>query len=603
MRNPSSVLNSLSEHSKNSYYKYERLYRILFNEEMYYVAYQNIYAKEGNMTPGVSSETIDGMSLSRIEQLIEAIRNESYQPAPSKRVYIPKKNGKKRPLGIPSFNDKLVQEVIRMILEAIFERQFENSSHGFRPNRSCHTALVSMQRTFTGTKWFIEGDIKGFFDNINHDVLINILGERIADNRFLRLLRKFLNAGYIEEWQYHNTFSGTPQGGIVSPILANIYLDKLDKYINEYILRFNKGRVRKASRESARLNLRAVRISRKLKTVKEESVRQVLLAKIKTNKKQRMKIRYSNEMDSDFRRLKYVRYADDFLIGVIGDKDDCRKVKADIKEYLQQTLKLELSEEKTLITNAKNPANFLGFEVSVRQSNVSKRTKCGFTTRVYGAKIVLNITNDTMKKKLLEYDAMTIVQHNGKEFWKCKSRPCMRNNDDLEIIDQYNAEIRGLYNYYAIANNAYTLDSFYNIMEYSMYKTYACKYRTTKRNIIRRFSMNKEFMVPFTNKKGIVLHRKFYNDGFKRKSMAKTMFTDLLPQTVKIAARTSLIDRLKAQRCEYCCDSDDLQMHHVKKLRGLQGKEPWEKHMIARNRKTLAVCIKCHKKIHNGTMD
>jgi group II intron reverse transcriptase/maturase len=490
-----------------------------------------------------------------------------------------------------------------MILAAIFEKQFDNSSHGFRPNRSCHTALTSVQKTFTGTKWFIEGDIKGFFDNINHDVLISILSERISDNRFLRLLRKFLNAGYIEDWQYHNTFSGTPQGGIVSPILANIYLDKLDKYMNGYILRFNKGRVRKASRESARLNLRAVRISRKLKTVKEESVKQELLAKLKTNKKQRMEIKYSDEMDQNFRRLKYVRYADDFLIGVIGSKDDCCKVKADIKEYLQHTLQLELSEEKTLITNAKNPAKFLGFEVFVRQSNESKRTKCGFTTRLYGAKIVLNITNDTMKKKLLEYDAMTIIHHNGKEIWKCKARPCMRNNDDLEIIDQYNAEIRGLYNYYAIANNSYTIDSFYNIMEYSMYKTYACKYRTTKRNIIRRFSMNREFIVPFTNKKGIVLYREFYNDGFKRKPMAKTMFSDLLPQTVKIAARTSLIDRLKAQRCEYCGDRDNLQMHHVKKLRGLQGKEPWEKHMIARNRKTLAVCIKCHKKIHNGTMD
>lgn len=602
-RNPSNVLNSLSEHSKNSCYKYERLYRILFNEEMYYVAYQNIYAKEGNMTPGANNVTIDGMSLSRIEQLIEALKDESYQPAPSRRTYIPKKNGKKRPLGIPSFNDKLMQEVIRMILEAIFEKQFENSSHGFRPNRSCHTALVSMQMTFTGTKWFVEGDIKGFFDNINHDVLINTLGERIADNRFLRLIRKFLNAGYLEDWQYHNTFSGTPQGGIVSPILANIYLDKLDKYMSQYILQFNKGKNRKVNQEWARLKLRTDRISKKLKTVKDENVKQQLIEKYKTTRKQRMQIKYGNDMDQNYKRLKYVRYADDFLIGIIGSKDDCRKVKEDIKQYLANTLKLELSEEKTLITNAKNPAKFLGFDVFVRQSNNAKRRKDGVTTRLYGSKVVLNITNETMKKKLLEYDAMTIVHHNGKEIWKCKSRPCMRNNDDLEIIDQYNAEIRGLYNYYAIANNSYTLDSFYNIMEYSMYKTYACKYRTTKKVIIDRFTTNKEFMIPFTNKKGIIKYRRFYNEGFKRKPMSIIMLSDLLPQTQKIAARTSLIDRLKAQQCEYCGKTDNLQMHHVKKLKGLQGKELWEKHMIARNRKTLAVCIECHKRIHNGTMD
>jgi len=603
MRNPERVLNSLTKHSKDSCYKYEKLYRILFNKEMYYVAYQKIYAKEGNMTPGVNNETIDGMSISRIEQLIEAIRNESYQPAPSRRTYIPKKNGKKRPLGIPSFDEKLVQEVIRMILEAIYEGHFENSSHGFRPNRSCHTALTSTQRTFTGTKWFVEGDIKGFFDNIDHDVLINILSERISDDRFIRLLRKFLNAGYVEDWVYHKTYSGTPQGGIVSPILANIYLDKLDKYISNYILQFNKGEKRKVSTVSARLKLRTDRISKKIKTVKDEKVKQQLLEKFRSIRKERMQIKYSDEMDENFKRMKYARYADDFLIGIIGNKEDCRKVKEDIKNYLNDTLKLELSEQKTLITNAKKPAKFLGFDVSVRQCNATKRNKDGVNMRLYGSRVVLDVTNETMKKKLLEYEAMTVEQYDGKEVWKCKSRPCMRNNDDLEIIDQYNAEIRGFYNYYAIANNSCTIDSFYNIMEYSMYKTYACKYQTTKRKVIRKFSLNKEFMVPFKNKKGQILYRKFYNDGFKRKPLVFVMSPDLLPQTVKIAARTSLIDRLQAQRCEYCGETGNLQMHHVRKLKDLKGKELWEKHMIARRRKTLAVCIKCHRKIHSATID
>lgn len=152
------------------------------------------------------------MSIERIEQLIESLKNETYQPAPSKRAYIPKKNGKKRPLGIPSFNDKLVQEVVRMILEAIYEGSFEHTSHGFRPGRSCHTALISIQKSFTAVKWFIEGDIKGFYDNIDHDVLIGILRERIADERFLRLIRKFLNAGYIEDWVFHRTYSGDTAG-------------------------------------------------------------------------------------------------------------------------------------------------------------------------------------------------------------------------------------------------------------------------------------------------------------------------------------------------------------------------------------------------------
>mgnify|MGYP000806301013 FL=1 len=218
MRDPERVLNSLAQQSKISMYRFERLYRILFNKEIYYVAYQKLYAKEGNMTPGVDGKTIDDMSIFRIEQLIELLKSEQYQPVSSKRIYIPKKNGSKRPLGIPSFDDKLVQEVIRMILEAIYEDNFESCSHGFRPNRGCHTALSRIKDTFTGSKWFVEGDIKGFFDNIDHDILIRILEERISDNRFIRLIRKFLNAGYMEEWTFHRTYSGTPQGGIISPI-------------------------------------------------------------------------------------------------------------------------------------------------------------------------------------------------------------------------------------------------------------------------------------------------------------------------------------------------------------------------------------------------
>ena len=181
MRNSENVLNILSEHSNVSGYKFERLYRILFNEQMFYAAYQRIYAKQGNMTSGTDGKTVDQMSVQRIESLIVSLRDESYKPHPARRVYIPKKNGKKRPLGIPSFEDKLVQEVVRMILEAIYEGYFECSSHGFRPKRSCHTALTHIQKSFSGTKWFIEGDIKGFFDNINHEVLINTLRERIAD--------------------------------------------------------------------------------------------------------------------------------------------------------------------------------------------------------------------------------------------------------------------------------------------------------------------------------------------------------------------------------------------------------------------------------------
>ena len=245
MRSPENVLESLKSKACNKSYKYERLYRNLYNPQFYLLAYQRIQAKPGNMTAGTDGKTIDGMGMARINALIEKMRDFSYQPNPARRTYIPKSNGKMRPLGIPSFDDKLIQEVVRLILESIYEPTFSDYSHGFRINRSCHTALKYVQKYFTGTKWFVEGDIKGCFDNVDHHVLIAILRKRIADEHFIGLLWKFLKAGYMEDWNYHNTYSGTPQGSIISPILANIYMNELDSYMAEYAEKFNCGNRRK----------------------------------------------------------------------------------------------------------------------------------------------------------------------------------------------------------------------------------------------------------------------------------------------------------------------------------------------------------------------
>ena len=400
MRNPENVLNSLSKHSGNLNYKFERLYRVLFNEGMFYVAYQNIYSKTGNMTAGVDGKTIDGMSIDRVEQLIDSLKNETYQPNPSKRTYIPKKNGKKRPLGIPSFNDKMVQEVVRMILEAIYEGSFEHTSHGFRPKRSCHTALIDIQKTFTAVKWFIEGDIKGFFDNINHDVLINILRERIADERFIRLIRKFLNAGYIEDWNFHNSYSGTPQGGIVSPILANIYLDKLDKFMKEYTEKFDKGKERKRTKQVVSLEGKRHRILKKLKVVKDKSERSELIRQYKAYQKEGLQYSDGDEMDMNYRKLKYVRYADDFLVGIIGSKKDAQQIKEDIKNFLADRLTLELSDEKTLVTHTERPAKFLGYEITVRKSNEQRRDKIGRLRRTFGKRVCLNVNMENTNRIL-----------------------------------------------------------------------------------------------------------------------------------------------------------------------------------------------------------
>jgi group II intron reverse transcriptase/maturase len=597
-RNPERVLNSLTEHSENLNYRFERLYRILFNEEMYHVAYQRIYAKPGNMTAGSDGKTIDRMSLVRIEKLIASLKDESYQPQPSRRVYIPKKNGKMRPLGVPAFDDKLVQEVVRMILEAIYEGQFEDASHGFRPNLSCHTALTQIQKTFSGVKWFVEGDIKGFFDNINHDILIGTLKERIADERFIRLIRKFLNAGYLENWKFHNSYSGTPQGGIVSPILANIYLDKLDKYMKDYTQKFDKGEGRKRCKQTMTLTYKRRWILEKLKVVKDQTEKAELIKQLKANRKECMRFSNGDEMDVNYKRLKYARYADDFLIGIIGSKQDAINTKEDIKKFLNEKLVLELSDEKTLITHSENAAKFLGYEIDVRKSNATRRSANGTLRRAFNKRIRLMVGSEMVKNKLLEHRVLEIKIHNGKEQWKPKSRPSLVSNDDLEILDRYNKEIRGLANYFSLANNCNVLSKFRYIMQYSMYKTFAHKYQTKVSKILKKYHRNGHFSVRYQLKSGVVKDLTFYHDGFKKKSPVSFSNIDKLPNFMYYTAKTSLIDRLKAEKCEMCGATGKLMMHHVRKLKDLKGKTPLEKRMIARKRKTIALCGNCLKSTH-----
>ena len=599
MRSPERVLNSLNEHSKDSSYKFERLYRLLFNEELFYVAYQKIASNGGSTTKGSDGRSIDEMSLARIETLIASLKDESYQPHPSRRVHIPKKNGKTRPLGIPAFEDKLVQEVVRMILEAIYEGHFETTSHGFRPKRSCHTALLHIQKTFNGAKWFIEGDIKGFFDNIDHDVLVGILRERISDDRFIRLIRKFLKAGYVEDWTFHNTYSGTPQGGIVSPILANIYLDKLDKYVKEYIQHFDKGTKRRPGKESNNLANERKRTVRKLKKVKDGTEKAALVARLKAIEQERAAFPSGDEMDGSYRRLKYIRYADDFILGVIGSKEDALRIKEDIKSFLSESLALELSEEKTLITHTGKSAKFLGYEITVTRNNHQRRDVQGRLRRTYGKRARLNVSMATLRDKLLEYGAMEIKLRNGKEIWKPKCRSGLIFNDDLEILDRYNRETVGFCNYYLIANNCVVLHNFRYIMEYSMYKTFAGKYRSTVRKINKKYRLNKLFTVKY-EQKGVIKSRTFYKTSFKRRTTAFNGSCDIEPYSIADVSRTNLTDRLKAEKCELCGATGKLIMHHVRNLKDLKGKESWKRLMSARKRKTIALCPSCHRLRHLG---
>ena len=306
------ILERISENSrKHPDEVFTRVYRYLLREDIYFAAYKKLYANNGASTTGTDKDTADGFSVEYIHNLIEKLKSGEYQPKPSRRIYIPKANGKMRPISIPSFSDKLVQEAMRMILEAVYEPIFMDVSHGFRPNRSCHTALEQVKRDFTGARWFVEGDIKGCFDNINHEVLVKIVNCKIKDARFIQLLWKFLKAGYMENWKYNKTYSGTPQGGIISPILANIYLHELDKKVMEMKKLFYKPRERVYTPEYSKLQheIRAV----KTKISRVEGAEKAIL--VKELKNLRKRYRETPCVSQTDKRLSYIRTVTQSKIG------------------------------------------------------------------------------------------------------------------------------------------------------------------------------------------------------------------------------------------------------------------------------------------------
>jgi group II intron reverse transcriptase/maturase len=563
------------------------VYRQLFNPDLYLRAYAKISRNAGAMTKGVTDETVDDMSLEKIETIIEALRFERYRWTPVRRVEIPKSNGKTRPLGIPTWGDRLVQEVMRSLLEAYYEPQFSESSHGFRPGRGCHTALSEVQKTWKGTRWFVEGDIKGCFDNINHERLVEILCERIHDNRFVRLVKNMLKAGYMEWWVYKPTVSGTPQGGVISPLLSNIYMHKLDAFVEETLYpQYNKGKLRKDNPEYQSL----CHFQRKAHRRGDIKEAQALRKKKQTLPRQ-------DPNDPNYRRLKYVRYADDFILGFAGPMQEAEGIKTKLKEFLGDNLKLELSEEKTLITHAgSGRARFLGYEIMAQHGD-DYRGPDG--KRAANGVIALRIPESVINGHCERLSA------GGKPIHRAE----ILMEDDFNIVAQYGAEYRGLVNYYILAHNIAWLNKLKYVMQLSMLKTLAHKHKSSVKTMMLKYMTKTstadgprrsiEVKVCRDGKKPLVA--RFGGIPLKRKVIASIEDVEIKSTPM----RNGLIERLVAEICEVCGSKDKIRVHHIRKMADLKrkggGEKPlWVQMMAARRRKTLVVCHDCHVDIHAG---
>jgi group II intron reverse transcriptase/maturase len=587
MRNAETVLGIIRGRGKRGL-PVDDLYRQLWNPDLYLLAYGRIARNRGALTPGATRETADGMTTEKINAIIEALRFERYRWTPVRRVHIPKANGKKRPLGIPTWSDKLLQEVIRLLLEAYYDPQFSSRSHGFRPNRGCHTALTEIKRTWTGTVWFIEGDISGCFDNIDHSVLLAILREKIQDNRFLRLIGQLLEAGYLEDWKFNATYSGTPQGGVVSPILANVYMDRLDRFVEgELLAAFTRGKKRRPNREYNRLAMKA-RYLRWTGRPQEAAALRPLLRSLPCN----------DTHDPEYRRLRYIRYADDFLLGFAGPRSEAEEIKIRIGEFLRDTLKLELSESKTLITHGRTEAaRFLGYEVIV-QDSATKIDACG--RRSTHGIVGLRVPSDVIRAKRALYMRDGKPIHRGERL----------HDSPFSIVYQYQAELRGIANYYQLARNLGALQNLRWVMEMSLAKTLAGKLNISVAKVFRRYKTviqtehgpKKVLLVRVDRPGKSPLETYWGGLSLAHKATVGNLIDEPPPL---INGRTELVQRLLADTCELCGSMENIQVHHIRAMRDLrkEGRTPrpaWVEWMAARRRKTLVVCKSCHADIHSG---
>jgi len=577
------VLNVLRERGRKGL-PCEQLYRQLFNRDLYFLAYGKIYSNKGSMTPGASEETADGMSEEKIEQIIGLMRQEKYRFSPARRVYIPKKNGKLRPLGMPTWSDKLVGEVVRLLLEAFYEPQFSDSSHGFRRFRGCHTALREINNTWTGTAWFVEGDISDCFGSLDHEILLGILAEKIRDNRFLRLIRHMLKAGYLEEWTYRDTLSGVPQGGTVSPILSSIYLDKLDKFVEqELIPQYTRGATRAANpayRQADALLRRARRRG-------DRAEARRLALEMRT-------LPSTDPMDPGYRRLKYIRYADDHILGFAGPKAEAEEIKAKLATFLQETLGLELNQQKTLITHARSQrARFLGYHITVQHSG----TKISNGRRSANGKIALKVPPDVITARCARY------RKHGKPW----HRPRLQNLDDYDIVRVYGAEYRGVVNYYLLAQDAWRLRTLRWHAETSMLKTLALKHKSAVAKMAARHKAKVitgdgprtcfEARRKRTGKPDLVARF----GGIILRQDRRAVITEPVPLRVRVP-RKELLARLRQRECELCETGTTVAVHQVTGLRELgkpgPGQPAWAALMARMRRKTLIICAPCHDWIH-----
>lgn len=629
-------LKAIEKNNKeNTSYINSDLYRLLYKRDLYIIAYEKIKSNKGAISNDEANKDsikfsvelssadadADGFSLKIIDKMIHQIKMNQFQFQPVKRVYIPKskKSSKKktldksiRPLGIPCFKDKIMQQVLRIILELIYEPSFSTSSHGFRPNKSCHTCLNQVSQQFKGVLMVIEGDIKEAFDSINHSILTSILTRRINDQRFLDLIRKLLKTGYTEfNKPLIKPLIGTPQGGIISPLLANIYLNELDNYINsiqnEFKFNIENKKTPKFTEKYSKIILEIRKKETLLKKASPKNQAR-LLTEIQQLKQEQSNTKVHLASSKPI-KIHYTRYTDDWIIGINGPVKLASQIKSQVADFLKNQLNLDLNLTKTHITNwRQKPVSFLGFELRIDTSIKIKKlrhykTKTFYTKRTTGHVLKFNMP---IKKVISKLYMMDICSAEGKP----TSKKAWTVQSDSLIINAFNNLLKGLLNYYGPANNLEALRRVQYIIKFSCAKTLAHKHKCSTHKVFKRYGVGSgsnrtlQVNVDSTDNKNRTIHLQLKPKITQQLWVASTSTSTRMSKTKNpfdsfMLMRTSKL----GTNCCICGNMQNVEMHHIRHVKEAKKGKGFDKILGIINRKQIPVCRECHVSIHNGTYD
>lgn len=585
-------LNKLAREDSSK--RFVKLWRNLCSIEWLVQAWEQIRRNKGSQTAGIDKMTDEKVDFELIHRLAEKLKQGTYRPKAVRRVHIPKTNGKTRPLGIPTLEDRIVQQGLKMLLEPIFEADFRRCSHGFRQGKSPHTALRDVARVYPNVGYVIEGDIKSCFDNIPHGKLIEQISRRIADEKILQICWKFLRAGYMEQWNYHRTYSGTPQGGIISPLFANIFLHQIDEWMEDElranIIQTKKDEISRRNPAYSNLTLRIWRLRQRL--LSAEKNHREIISQIQDLEKERKKIPLRRKDVKHPGKIWYTRYADDFVVMMAGDKDETQNLKAQVTNKLSE-IGLTLSDEKTRITHWSKPVRFLGY----------------------------NIRGVLRDKGVTLWAYLTIPKEKQKQISKRIQTVCNYFHiPETDVLTQISAIYRGWCNYYKYANAPQKV---FNRTAYKMWWEYAHynarKHKTSIKQMVVR--ERKAGRLKTVEKNGRE------RNTFTHRIGEKEVILDIFPpsrgqiQTVgnrvgwevdlqpvnklnwvsgrSLMTRMTALERAKGL-CEKCREQP---VHHVHHTRPMRGKSFLARVQSDRDQKetAIALCQECHLEKHQGS--